>query len=162
MRISSIQLKNHDDSIQVLTDVRYIPSLKKNLISLGVLEFKGHTITLRNGFLKVLAGALTVIKDTRRNNLYYFQESTIIVLTSTISKRHVDSETTKLWHMRLGYTGKKKLQILVKQDLLKGANSCKLKFCALGKKKRIKFGSAIHDTKGIMDMFIVMWGDLPK
>ena len=29
MRISSIQLKNYDGSIQVLTDIRYIPILKK-------------------------------------------------------------------------------------------------------------------------------------
>ena len=33
-----IQLKNHGDSIQVLTGVRYVPSSKKNLISLGVLK----------------------------------------------------------------------------------------------------------------------------
>ena len=55
MGIGTIQLKNHDGSIQVLTDVRYVPNLKKNLISLGVLESKGITITLRDGFLKVVA-----------------------------------------------------------------------------------------------------------
>ncbi|KAH9659029.1 hypothetical protein KPL70_023708 [Citrus sinensis] len=59
MGIGTIQLKNHDGSIQVLTDVCYIPSLKKNLISLGVLESKGLAITLRDGLLKVVAGALT-------------------------------------------------------------------------------------------------------
>ena len=32
MGICTIQLKNHDGSIQVLTDVRYVPNLKKNLI----------------------------------------------------------------------------------------------------------------------------------
>ncbi|KAG8486258.1 hypothetical protein CXB51_019637 [Gossypium anomalum] len=71
MGVGTIQLKNHDGSIQVLTDVRYIPSLKKNLISLGVLESKGLTITLRDGLLKVVAWVLTVMKGTRRNNLYY-------------------------------------------------------------------------------------------
>ncbi|KAG8495920.1 hypothetical protein CXB51_007502 [Gossypium anomalum] len=35
MGVGTVQLKKHDSSIQVLTDVRYIPSLKKNLISLG-------------------------------------------------------------------------------------------------------------------------------
>ncbi|KAH9687230.1 hypothetical protein KPL70_014688 [Citrus sinensis] len=66
MGISTIQLKNHDDSIQVLTDVRYVPSLKKNLISLGVLESKGLTITLRDGLLKVVAGALTTSRKVKR------------------------------------------------------------------------------------------------
>ena len=49
--------------------------LKENLISLGVLESKGLIITLRDELLKVVAGALTVMKDTRINNLYYFQRS---------------------------------------------------------------------------------------
>ena len=39
--MSSIRLRNHDASIRVLIDVRYVSNLKKNLISLGALEFKG-------------------------------------------------------------------------------------------------------------------------
>ena len=39
--MSSIQLRNHDGSIRVLTDVQYVSKLKKNLISLGVLKSKG-------------------------------------------------------------------------------------------------------------------------
>ncbi|KAH9800324.1 hypothetical protein KPL71_000620 [Citrus sinensis] len=162
MGIGTIQLKNHDGSIQVLTDVRYVPSLKKNLISLGVLESKGLTITLRDGLLKVVAGALTVMKGTRRNNLYYFQGSTVIGSASIVSGKDADLEATKLWHMRLGHTGEKALQTLAKQGLLKGTNSCKLEFCehcVLGKQTRVKFGSAIHDTKGILDyVHSDVWG----
>ena len=44
--IGSISLKNHDGSTRVLTDVRYIPKLEKNLISLGTLESKGFTIIM--------------------------------------------------------------------------------------------------------------------
>ena len=39
-RMDSIWLRNRDGSINVLTDVRYVPKLKKNLISLGALESK--------------------------------------------------------------------------------------------------------------------------
>ena len=46
--ISSIQFMNHDDSIQVLRNVRDVLSLKKNLISLGVLKSKWLIITLRD------------------------------------------------------------------------------------------------------------------
>ena len=35
--MGSIQLRNHDGSIRVMTYVRYVPKLKKNLISLGAL-----------------------------------------------------------------------------------------------------------------------------
>ncbi|KAG8484084.1 hypothetical protein CXB51_023049 [Gossypium anomalum] len=96
MGVGTIQLKNHDGSIQVLTDVRYVPRLKKNLISLGVLESKVLTITLRDGLLKVVVGVLTVIKGTIRNNLYYLNGSTVIGSTSTASVKDADSEATRL------------------------------------------------------------------
>ena len=56
--------------------------------------------------------------------------------------------------MRLGHAGEKSIQVLAKQDLLKGAKTCKLKFyehCVLGKKTKVKFGTAIHRTKGVLD-----------
>ena len=85
MGIGTIQLKNHNGLIQVLTDVRYVPSLKKNVISLQVLESKWLTITLRDGLLKAVTRALIMVKDTRRNNLYYFQGSTVIGSISIVS-----------------------------------------------------------------------------
>ena len=56
--------------------------------------------------------------------------------------------------MRLGHAGEKALQIIVKQTLFKSENSCKLEFfecCVLGKQTWVKFGSTIHDIKGILD-----------
>ncbi|KAG8499853.1 hypothetical protein CXB51_006283 [Gossypium anomalum] len=162
MGVGTVQLKNHDGSIQVLTDVRYVPSLKKNLISLGALESKGLTITLRDGLLKVVARELTVMKGTRRNNLYFLNGSTVIGSISTVSAKDVDSKATRLWHMRLGHAGEKALQTLAKQGLLKGANSCKLEFCehcVLGKQTRVKFGLAIHNMKEILDyVHSDVWG----
>ena len=66
--IGSISLKNHDGSTRVLKDVRYILKLEKNLISLGTFESKGFTIIMQNGILKVVSGALVVMKGIRRNN----------------------------------------------------------------------------------------------
>ena len=76
--MGSIRLKNHDGSIRVLTNVQYVPKLKKNLISLGALESKGHIVIIRDGVLNVSSDALLVMKGTRRNNLYYYNGSTMI------------------------------------------------------------------------------------
>ncbi|KAH9754791.1 hypothetical protein KPL71_015554 [Citrus sinensis] len=107
MGIGTNQLKNHDGSIQVLRDVRYVPSLNKNLISLGVLESKGFTITLRDGLLKVVVGALTVMKGTRINNLYYFQGSTVIGSASTVSGKDAFETCWKWKKMVETQTGRK-------------------------------------------------------
>ncbi|KAM1197580.1 hypothetical protein ACFX1Q_009862 [Malus domestica] len=73
-----------------------------------------------------------------------------------------DSDTTRLWHMRLGHAGEKALQGLVKKGLLKGATTCKLDFyehCVLGKQTRVKFGTAVHQTKDILEyVHSDVWG----
>ncbi|KAE8725588.1 hypothetical protein F3Y22_tig00008386pilonHSYRG00069 [Hibiscus syriacus] len=148
--IGSIRLKNQDGSTRVLTDVRYVPSLKKNLISLGALESKGSVVTMRDGVLKVTYGVLVMMKGIRKNNLYYYQGSKIIGVVTAASGGD-DLDATQLWHMRLGHAGEKSLQILAKKGLLKCAKACKLNFCehcVLGKQKRVKFGTTIHNTKG--------------
>ena len=72
------------------------------------------------------------------------------------------AEMSRLWHMRLGHVGEKSLQTLAMQGLLKGAKTCKLDFCeqcVLGKQKRVKFGTAIHNTEGILGYIHTdVWG----
>ena len=146
----------------MLTDVRYIPKLEKNLISLGTLESKGFTIILQNGILKVVSGALVVMKGIRRNNLYLYQGSTAVGTAAAVSEADKVAEMSRLWHMRLGHAGEKSLQTLAMQGLLKDAKTCKLDFCeqcVLGKQKRVKFGTAIHNTEGILDYIHTgVWG----
>ncbi|GMP62704.1 hypothetical protein CsSME_00024701 [Camellia sinensis var. sinensis] len=143
--IGTIKLKIHDGTIRILEDVRYVPDLTKNLISVGVLDSKGYRVTMEGGVLKVVRGALVAMKGTRQGNLYFLDGSTVTgrVAVSTSSSSEDDaSDTSKLWHMRLGHVG-----------LLKGAKTGKLEFCehcVLGKQTRIKFGTAIHCTKGIL------------
>ena len=67
--------------------------------------------------------------------------------------------------MRLGHAGEKSLQILTKQGLLKGTKASKLEFCehcVLGKQRRVKFGTAIHNAKGILDYVHSDVWDLPR
>ena len=160
--IGSINLKNHDGLTRVLTDVRYIPKLEKNLISLGTLESKGFTIIMQNGILKVVSGALVVMKGIRRNNLYLYQGSTAVGTAAAVSEANKVAEMSRLWHMRLGHAREKSLQTLAMQGLLKGAKTLKLDFCeqcVLGKQKRVKFGTAIHYTEGILDYIHTdVWG----
>ena len=110
--ISSISLKNHDGSTRVLTDVRYISKLEKNLISLGTLESRGFAIIMKNGTLKVVSGALVMMKGIRRNNLYLYQGSTLVGTIVAVSEVDKVAEMSRLWHMRLGHAGEKSLQTL--------------------------------------------------
>ena len=78
MGIGSVQIKMFDGVIRKLNDVRYVRDLKKNLISLGVLDASGYCIIFEGGNLKVARGALVAIKGTRRGSIYYLNGTTII------------------------------------------------------------------------------------
>ncbi|KAL8166893.1 hypothetical protein V2J09_008392 [Rumex salicifolius] len=61
-----LNLRTHDGMIRTLTGVRYIPGLKRNLISLGTLEALGHRHSAENGSLKVCKGAMVILKANRK------------------------------------------------------------------------------------------------
>ena len=98
--------------IRELKEVRYIPQLKRNLISVGTLETLGFGVSIKNGILKMTKGSVVILKGVCRNNLYYLKGNTVTgqVATST----DTDDDSTRLWHMRLGHTGEKSLQTLTK------------------------------------------------
>ncbi|KAH9697268.1 Integrase catalytic domain-containing protein [Citrus sinensis] len=102
MGIGIIWLKIFDGMIRELKEVRFVPTLKKNLISVGALEAKGYKVTIEDGIMKFTHGAMVILQGVRRHNLYY----------------------------------------------LKG-----------GKKTRVKFGTANHDTHEILEyVHSDVWG----
>ena len=58
-----------DGTERVPEEVRYVPSLKQNLISFGELENKGCMFKGEKGVLKVLMGSMVVIKAMRKNGI---------------------------------------------------------------------------------------------
>ena len=52
--------------------------MKKNLISIGVLEALGLEISVRDGVIKMTKVSMVVLKGVRRKNLYYLKGSTVI------------------------------------------------------------------------------------
>ena len=94
--------------------------------------------------------------------MYHYQGSTVIGTATTTSNDEKEAERTKLWHMRVRHAGGKSLKNLSDQGLLKGVKTCNLEFCEhciKGKQTRVKFGTVIHNTKGILDyVHSDVWG----
>ena len=76
-KISTILIKMFDGMVRELKDVRYIPQLKRNLISVGALEALGLEVSIRDGVLKMIKGLMVVLKGIQRNNIYYLKSSTV-------------------------------------------------------------------------------------
>ncbi|KAG6726906.1 hypothetical protein I3842_02G103200, partial [Carya illinoinensis] len=77
MGIGSVRLKMHDGTERVLREVRFIPELKRNLISLGMLDLSGHTFKSEAGVLRVTRGSLVIMKGVIKNGLYTLLGKTI-------------------------------------------------------------------------------------
>ena len=66
----TVRIKMYDGIVRTLTDVRHVPDLKKNLISLGTLDSQGCKFSAEGGVLKVSKGALVLMKACRSGTLY--------------------------------------------------------------------------------------------
>jgi hypothetical protein len=123
--IGAIQFKVHDGTFKTLTNVRYVPKMKRNLISLGTLEAMGFKFSVDNGVLKVSQGNHIALKAERINNLYYLQGSTVIGAAAVSIAS--STSNTKLCHMCLGHMSEKGMHHLHKRCYLNDIG--KLEFC---------------------------------
>ena len=104
--ISNIRMKIFNGTITILIDIRYVPNLKNNLISLGTLDSNGSKVTVKKGILKVIRGALVAMKGTRKRNLY-FLDGNIVIERVVVSNSLDRSNTYRLWYMRLEHNSEK-------------------------------------------------------
>lgn len=136
----------HDGVDRLLRNVRYVPKLKRNLISLGTLDADGYSFKSEHGQMKVTKGSLVVMKAIRKNSLYVLQGSTIIGGSANVQ---APINKARLWHLRLGHVSQRGLHELSKQGLLFGDDIQGLELCdscALGKSKKVSFSQGKHTT----------------
>jgi len=86
----SVKIKRPDGSIKILKEVRYIPELKRNLISLGVLDKAGYTYKGQGGVIKIFKGILQALKGNLENGLYVLEGETITGEVESITRHQSD------------------------------------------------------------------------
>ncbi|KAE8699066.1 hypothetical protein F3Y22_tig00110597pilonHSYRG01396 [Hibiscus syriacus] len=120
--IGEVRIKIYDGSIRTLSGVRYIPYLKKNLISLGTLH-KNDFIPKADEdreTIRIVKGALTVMKGKMTaGNIYRLLGSAVVGRVYSVESC---DDTTKLCYMRLAHLS-----------------------------ERVHFKTAKHTTEGILD-----------
>nr|GEX35398.1 hypothetical protein [Tanacetum cinerariifolium]GEX38142.1 hypothetical protein [Tanacetum cinerariifolium] len=101
MGIWKVRVQMKDGSSFMLENVRYIPELKRNLISLGTLDREGYTVKLHNGRVKGEASVGIQEKES----------------------------LAQVWHKRLGHISEAGLHEVEKVQVLGNKGLCKLEFC---------------------------------
>jgi hypothetical protein len=68
--MGKVKIKQHNGNQWLLKEVRHIPDLRKNLISIGQLESEGCISIFTNKMWKVIKGSLVIAKGEKVGTLY--------------------------------------------------------------------------------------------
>jgi len=63
--IGTVHIKIFNRIVRGLKEVRYVPQLKRNLISADALKTLGLVVSIRDGDLKMTKGSMVVMKGVR-------------------------------------------------------------------------------------------------
>ncbi|GJR03927.1 zinc finger, CCHC-type containing protein [Tanacetum coccineum] len=96
-----VQVQMRDGSSFVLDNVRYVPELRRNLISLGTLKKEGFTVKMQSGKIKVIKGSLVVLSGTRRANCVYTLDGQAVT-RKTLKGRKQLGEYQIGWKIKTG------------------------------------------------------------
>ena len=122
--IGTVRIKMFDGVVRTLGDVRHVPDLKRNLISLSTLDSKGYKYTGEGGVLKIGKGALVMMKGQQRSaRLYVLQGSTVTGDAAVATRSLSEDDVIKLWHMRLGHMSDNGMAELSRRGLLDGQST---------------------------------------
>ena len=134
--MGDVQILLPNGSVWLLEKVQHIPDLRRNLISVGQLDDKGHAILFVGGNWKVTKGA-RVLTHGKKNGTLYMTSSPRDTITVA------DANTnTSLWHRRLGHMSEKGMKMLLskgKLPELKSIDFDMCESCLLGKQKKVSF-----------------------
>jgi hypothetical protein len=138
-----------------LSNVLYVPGLKKNLVSVSALEDKGYEVSFkdRRAYIKPKGTGKNFeqVIGVRKDKLYKLQFDSHYALASSS-----DSRDCEMWHRRMAHLGHGALKILSR--IVTGIPSFSTehheicKGCALGKYVRAPFPRSDYRSKGILDL----------
>jgi hypothetical protein len=139
----TVVLISNISSCQIhLTNVLYVPDLKRNLISLSVIDTKGYNINVSNGNIFITKTSKTLLSFKLLNGIYigYFIQMGI----NCLSTARITTESMEDWHKKMGHLNYQDLRQLT--NIVDGANLSgvsrpaeKCETCILAKLTRYSF-----------------------
>ena len=143
--VGDVVLKTTLGTNWTLKNVKFIPDLKRMLISVGQLDDEGHHVTFGDHQWKVKKGSLVIAKGQKRGTLYMVE-----VFDNEEANAVEEVGTSTLWHQRLGHMSEKGMKMLVSKGRIPELKNVTIDFCepcVLGKQKKVTFAKVGHPPK---------------
>jgi len=124
--IGTASLKLSSGFELTLSDVVYVPSMRRNLISVYVLDKCGFTFVFGNNEVKTFRNSSLIGSGVLSDGLYLLNldPNSIVQRQSDVcnvvgNKRgRVTESSSMLWHKRLGHISRKRMERLIKENIL--------------------------------------------
>ncbi|MDD0148368.1 GAG-pre-integrase domain-containing protein, partial [Shigella flexneri] len=129
--IGTLKLDLGLGKLLVLDNVFYVPSMRRNLVSVSLLVKSGCRLVMdSNGILisknSVQIGSGVIMNDYLQLNCSMAQQEILLVENNTnststligVKRTKLNEKSAFLWHRRLGHVSKERLKILVKNNIL--------------------------------------------
>jgi len=130
-----IDIKTSSGSLCTLHNVRHIPALKRNLISIGQLDDEEHYTTFGDEAWKVTKDNLVVARGKKQGSLYMIADEDMVKVTEAVNN-------STLWHQRLGHMSEKGMKLMAAKGKLSSLKHVDVSVCEhyiLGKQKKVSF-----------------------
>ena len=134
-----IKILNPDGSLVILTGVRYMPDMSRNLISYGMLETAGCWYEGKDLRVNFYKDDKRILSGRYHLGLYYLQGT---VLRGEANLSRPERNMTNVWHSRLGHMSLKNMSELVKNGFTTDKDVKELDFCEhciIGKSHKLSF-----------------------
>jgi gag-polypeptide of LTR copia-type/GAG-pre-integrase domain/Zinc knuckle len=131
-----------------LKNVRHVPDMRLDLISVGALDDDGYQSHFFGGKWKLLKGFLVVARVIKSGSLYVTQ----VKMCGEVNVSECNS--TNLWHLRLGHMSENGIEILSKKNYVPiGTSLTSCTHCLTGKQHRVAFKRNLTSKKsGLLDL----------
>ena len=77
MGVGTVRIKMSDGAVRTLGGVRYVPKMRRNLISLSRMDSMGCKISVAGGAMKITRGCMVLMKGEKCGGLYRLVGSTV-------------------------------------------------------------------------------------
>ena len=152
--IGSTSFQLDSGTVLHVEEILYVPSLKKNLLSVGVLEDKGYTVAFSKGKALMwptnegMSSSMEI--GVKVGNVYRLLGNPIQALV------HETMNPCELWHKRFGHLNYRALPSLPKMvtslPSLSLVHDSLCNGCALGKNVKKTYSNSSRRSKGILDL----------
>ena len=128
--MGDLSLELVDGFVLKLSDVLYVPSLRRNLISVSRLDDDGYDCHFGNGKCQIVYNNKCVSLTSRQDKLYLLSfydnvnavstenENVSSSMNATNKRKRVHDISSKLWHCHLGHILRERIERLIKKSIL--------------------------------------------